>query len=82
MSSSEVHGRINATVSPLATQLETLIQSVRKLSERSSIEEIEASERFGQNSENQYSLCLALEKNNLTASLKQQEKNAKLMLRG
>ena len=36
LSSSEVERRINAKVAPLATQLETLIQSVRELSERSS----------------------------------------------
>ena len=34
--SSEVDRRINAIVAPLATQLETLIQSVKELSERSS----------------------------------------------
>ena len=36
LSSSEVGRKINAIVAPLATQLETLIQSVRELNERSS----------------------------------------------
>ena len=46
--SSEVDWRVNATVAPLATQLETLIQSLREFSERSSNrsgEENVASER-------------------------------------
>ena len=49
MSSSEVDRRINAIVAPVATQLETLIHSVRELSERSlkgSTEGIAASERL------------------------------------
>ena len=36
LSSSEVDRRRNAIVAPLSTQLQTLIQSVRELSERSS----------------------------------------------
>ena len=36
LSSSQVDRRINSIVAPLATQLETLIQSVTELSERSS----------------------------------------------
>ena len=36
LSSSKVDRRINAIVAPLATQIETLIQSVRELNEKSS----------------------------------------------
>ena len=36
LSSSEVYRRINTIIAPLATQLETLIQSVMDLSERNS----------------------------------------------
>ena len=58
LSSGEVDKRINPIVAPLATQLETLIQSLRELSEKSSNRSTEgnvASERSrssGQRSDN------------------------------